>query len=107
LLPEGDEKVGMMAIGAIGTSEVVVISWLEADVVAASVVAFDERVAERVVEIVPSDERTEATAFISVYPQVRGVKTHYYSIWKSRQPIVWSMIPSLTLKMMMLTLIPL
>ena len=62
----------MMATGIIGTSEVVVIICL-VPVVAASVVAFEVRVAERLVESVPSDARTEATAFISVHPRAKVV----------------------------------
>ena len=81
------DKVGMIAIGAIGTSEVVVTIRL-LPVVAANEVAFEVRVAERVVESVPADKRTEATAFISVYPRVKVVQTHYCSTWKSHQSIV-------------------
>ena len=61
------EEVRSPAMGAIPTSDVVVIA-IEAEdnVVAATAVALVDRVAERIVDdVVPSEARAEATAYIS------------------------------------------
>ena len=63
------DAVTSPAMGAIPTSDVVVIA-IEAEdnVVAATAVALVDRVAERIVDdVVPSEARAEATAYMSGY----------------------------------------
>lgn len=63
------DEVTSPAMGAIPTSDVVVIAMEDEDsVVAATAVALVDNVAERIVEdVVPSEARAEATAYISGY----------------------------------------
>ena len=59
------EEVRSPAMGAISTSDVVVIA-IEDEVMADTAVALVDNVAERIVEdVVPSEARAEATAYIS------------------------------------------
>lgn len=80
------DEVVSAAIGAIGTSEVVVIATeLVEYVVAATVVEFADRVAVRTVErVVPFVERTEATTTVS----------HYFCDMNSRDSLLFNLVIS-------------